>query len=118
VVKRLGDGLMATFLEPANAVDAILAAQDGIAAIEVDGERPRMRAGAHHGLPRRVGRDYLGVDVNIAARVAQAAKAEELLISGTVRDGLDEEAFRTKRKLLFRAKGAPRDLAVYSVNRR
>lgn len=118
VVKRLGDGLMATFLEPANAVDAILAAQDGIAAIEVDGERPRMRAGAHHGLPRRVGRDYLGVDVNIAARVAQAAKAEELLISGTVRDGLDEKAFKTKRKLLFRAKGAPRDLAVYSVNRR
>lgn len=116
IVKRLGDGLMATFLDPAPAVDAILAAQGSIAGIEVEGERPRMRAGAHHGLPRRVGRDYLGVDVNIAARVAQAAKADELLISGTVREGLDDSRFRTKRKLLFRAKGAPKDLAVYSVS--
>ena len=77
---------MATFLEPAEAVEAVLEAQEAIAAVEVLGERPRMRAGAHHGMPRRVGRDFLGVDVNIAARVAQAAKADELLVSGTVRE--------------------------------
>ncbi len=76
---------------------------------------PRMRVGAHHGMPRRVGRDYVGVDVNIAARVAQAAKGGELLVSGPVRDRLDPERFRTKRKLMFRAKGAPKDLGVYSV---
>lgn len=118
VVKRLGDGLMATFLEPADAVEAVLDAQASIAGIEVLGERPRMRAGAHHGLPRRVGRDFLGVDVNIAARVAQAAKAEELLVSGTVREGLSDERFKAKRKLRFRAKGAPKDLEVYAVCRR
>lgn len=118
VVKRLGDGLMATFLEPADAVDGLLAAGERVAGVEVGGERPRMRAGAHHGLPRRVGRDYLGVDVNIAARVAQAAKAGELLVSGTVRECLDDERFKAKRKLRFRAKGAPKDLEVYSVSRR
>ncbi len=119
VVKRLGDGLMATFLEPAEAVQAVLGAQDELAAVEVMGERPQMRAGAHHGLPRRVGRDYVGVDVNIAARIAQAAKADELLISGSVREGLaDEEGLHIKRKLMFRAKGAPRDLDVYSVSRK
>ena len=118
IVKRLGDGLMATFLEPADAVDAVLEAQDAIAGVEVMGERPRMRAGAHHGLPRRVGRDFLGVDVNIAARVAQAAKADELLVSGTVRDELDDEHFKARRKLMFRAKGAPKDLSVYAVSRR
>jgi adenylate cyclase len=118
VVKRLGDGLMATFLEPADAVDAVLEAQAAIGSVEVLGERPRMRAGAHHGLPRRVGRDFLGVDVNIAARVAQAAKADELLVSGTVRESLDDARFRAKRKLMFRAKGAPKDLDVYSVTRR
>ena len=85
IVKRLGDGLMATFLEPPAAVEAALEAHGGVAGIDIGGERPTMRAGAHHGLPRRVGRDYLGVDVNIAARVAQAAKANELLVSGTVR---------------------------------
>lgn len=118
VVKRLGDGLMATFLEPAAAVEAVLDAHDAIAAVDVLGERPRMRAGAHHGRPRRVGRDYLGVDVNVAARVAQAAKADELLISGAVREHLDDDRFKAKRKLRFRAKGAPKDLEVYSVERR
>lgn len=118
VVKRLGDGLMAAFPEPAAAVDAVLDAREAIAAVDVLGERPRMRAGAHHGRPRRVGRDYLGVDVNVAARIAQAAKADELLVSGAVRDSLDENRLRLKRKLRFRAKGAPKDLEVYSVERR
>ena len=118
VVKRLGDGLMATFLEPANAVSALLDAHAAIGDVEVAGERPKMRAGAHHGMPRRVGRDYLGVDVNIAARVAQAAKADELLVSGTVRERLDESELRLKRKLRFRAKGAPKDLEVFAVSRK
>jgi adenylate cyclase len=114
VAKRLGDGMMLTFLEPAQAVTATLAAQDAVSRLELTDAEPRMRAGAHHGRPRRVGRDYVGADVNIAARVAQAAKGGELLISGTVRDGLGD-GFRTRRKLLFRAKGAPKDLSVYSV---
>lgn len=118
VVKRLGDGLMATFLEPADAVSALLDAQSAIAEVEVEGERPKMRAGAHHGMPRRVGRDYHGVDVNIAARVAQAAKADELLVSGTVRERLAEDGIKVKRKLRFRAKGAPKDLEVFVVSRK
>jgi adenylate cyclase len=119
VVKRLGDGLMATFLDPDQAVRAVLDAQGELAAVEVVGERPRMRAGAHHGIPRRVGRDYVGVDVNIAARVAQAARGDELLISGTVRERLPSEVgLRIKSKLRFRAKGAPSDLEVFSVTRK
>ena len=58
------------------------------------------------------------VDVNVAARVAQAAKADELLVSNTVCERLDPERFKTRRKLLFRAKGAPKDLSVYSVRPR
>ena len=117
VVKRLGDGAMVTFLDPGDAVAGALAAQAEVATIEVEGVRPQMRAGAHHGQPRRVGRDYVGVDVNIAARVAQAARGDELLVSRTVRDGIDPDAYRCKRKLMFRAKGAPKDLGVYSVTR-
>jgi len=114
VAKRLGDGMMLTFLEPAEAVSATLAAQAAVSELELGEAEPMMRAGAHHGRPRRVGRDYVGADVNIAARVAQAAKGGELLISGTVRDQLGEDC-KTRRKLLFRAKGAPKDLSVYSV---
>ena len=114
VVKRLGDGMMITFLEPGDAVAGALAAQAAVEALEAEHEKTQLRAGAHHGRPRRVGRDYVGADVNIAARVAQAAKGGELLISDSVRERLGER-FRTRRKLMFRAKGAPRDLSVYSV---
>jgi adenylate cyclase len=117
VVKRLGDGLMAVFDDPAAAIAATHEAGAAITAIEVAGHRPQLRAGVHVGSPRRLGGDLLGVDVNIAARVADAAGAGEVLISGTTRDRLDEEAAaRTKRRWRFRAKGAPKDLAVYAAS--
>jgi len=50
-------------------------------------------------------------------RAGLGEAAPELLVSQTVRDRLDNELYPTKRKLLFRAKGAPKDLAVYSVRR-
>lgn len=118
VVKRLGDGQMTTFLEPRDAVAGALAAQRAVAEIEADDFDPQLRAGAHHGHPRRVGQDFVGIDVNIAARVAQAAKGSELLVSQSVRDQLDDRHYRARRKLMFKAKGAPKDLGVYSVRER
>jgi adenylate cyclase len=117
VVKRLGDGLMAAFDDPAGAVAAALEASDEISELEIDGYRPRMRAGVHMGRPRRIGGDYLGTDVNIAARVAEAASGGEVLISDSVRAHLDEEGLKLKRRR-FKAKGAPSGLSVYSVHRR
>ncbi len=73
LVKRLGDGLMAVFNDPAAAVRAALDASERLGAVEVAGHSPRMRAGIHVGRPRHLGGDYLGVDVNIAARVADQA---------------------------------------------
>src|SRR5919107_1341348 len=81
IVKRLGDGVMAVFDDPCAAVEATLDAQEALAGVVVDGHRPRMRAGVHHGCPRKVGGDFLGVDVNVAARVAEQAKGGEVLIS-------------------------------------
>src|SRR3954468_8472447 len=81
IVKRLGDGVMAVFDEPHDAVSAALDAQAALTEVEVAGYRPKMRAGVHHGRPRKVGGDFLGVDVNIAARVAEQAKGGEVLVS-------------------------------------
>jgi adenylate cyclase len=114
VVKRLGDGLMAVFDDPRAAVEAAHEARRGVAEIEVGGYRPRLRAGVHVGRPRMLGGDYLGVDVNIAARVAAAASGNEVLVSGAGCERLDDGQFRLKRRR-FRAKGAPKELAVYSV---
>jgi adenylate cyclase len=115
IVKRLGDGLMAVFNDTQAAVEAAIASGDELRKVEAVGYRPRQRAGVHWGRAQKVGGDYLGVDVNVAARVAGAAKANEVLISETARERLDTERLQLRRRWLFRAKGAPEDLRVYSV---
>ena len=117
IVKRLGDGVMATFLRPESAVDAALQANDSLKRIEVKGYRPRMRAGIHWGRPRKIGGDYLGVDVNIAARVADAAKADQVLISDAVRARIEGDGFSFSRARRLKADGAPRSLEIARVTR-
>lgn len=118
VVKRLGDGMMAVFASPQSAFDAIVEANEGLKGIEVAGYRPRIRAGMHTGNPRKLGGDYLGIDVNIAARVAQKATAGEILVSHATLALLDPETFVSRKKRAFsllRAKGVPDELEVYSI---
>ena len=117
IVKRLGDGLMATFLSADAAVQAALDAQDAVRGIEIEGYAPRMRAGLHWGRPRKLGGDYLGVDVNVAARVAEAAKAEQVLVSDALLAQIDVQGLTTGRAKRLRADGAPSDLRVIRVTR-
>jgi adenylate cyclase len=118
VVKRLGDGAMAVFSGAEQAVSAALDAQREISGIEVDGYRPQQRAGVHRGTPRKVKGDFLGVDVNIAARVGDSAEGDEVLISDVVRDELDGRRFKFGRERPLDAPGAPADLTVCSVKRK
>jgi adenylate cyclase len=115
VVKRLGDGAMAVFGDSAQAVQAALDAQRGISKIKVEGYRPTQRAGVHRGTPRRVKGDYLGVDVNIAARVGDCAKGGEVLISEPVREELADGGFKFGTRRELAAAGAPADLTVSPV---
>lgn len=117
IVKRLGDGLMATFLSAQDALDAALDANEALDAVTVDGHSPRMRAGIHWGRPRKLGGDYLGIDVNIAARVADAAKAGEVLISDAALARIDTSALRTGRPKRLRAEGVPRQTQTIRVSR-
>jgi class 3 adenylate cyclase len=117
IVKRLGDGLMATFLDGEEAVEAALDAQEAVRAIEVDGYSPRMRAGVHWGRPRKLGGDFLGVDVNVAARVTDAAKAGQVLVSDALLPKIDGNGVRAGRAKRLRADGAPSGLRVADVSR-
>jgi class 3 adenylate cyclase len=117
IVKRLGDGLMATFLDGPEAVEAALEAQEAVAGITVDGYSPRMRAGVHWGRPRKLGGDFLGVDVNVAARVTAAAKAGQVLVSDALLDKLGEDGVRAGRAKRLRADGTPSGLRVAEVSR-
>ncbi len=114
VVKRLGDGLMAVFGDASSAIEAACRGQAAVRAISVDGYQPAMRAGVHVGRPRKLGGDYFGVDVNIAARVAAAAGAGEVLVSEAARQRLDDSV-SLRRRWRVSAKGAPKDLRVYAA---
>ena len=117
VVKRLGDGMMAVFDDPASAIKALRQACEGVEALEVDGFDPRLRSGLHIGKPRRLAGDYFGVDVNVAARLAEEARGGELLVSGTVLEHCGTDDLDVRRKRRFKVKGVPRDLEAFAITR-
>ena len=61
--------------------------------------------------------DYLGIDVNIAARVAEAAKADQVLVSEAALSRIDSDGVVVGRRKRLKAQGAPRDLRVVEVSR-
>jgi adenylate cyclase len=115
VVKRLGDGTMAVFADAGSALLAAEACIKGVTGVTCDGYEPRMRAGLHFGTPQPIGIDYLGVDVNIAARLCEAAKPDEVLISDAVRSHLHRRKAVT-RKPQRELDGVPKGLEIYSVS--
>lgn len=83
-----------------------------------------MRVGIHTGRPQRLGSDWLGVDVNIAARVMERATKGGIMISSPTLDlipqsELDELGVTVKRarRPMFSSKltGIPPDLAIYRL---
>jgi len=127
IVKRMGDGTMAVFSDAATALRAVLTALDAVKTVEVGGYTPQMRVGIHTGRPQRIGSDWLGIDVNIAARVMDRATKGGLVVSQTTLEHIAAEDFEALgvtvkriRKQLFSPKisGVPEDLAMYRVKTR
>jgi class 3 adenylate cyclase len=124
IVKRMGDGLMAVFRDPTVAVRAVLEANEALKSVEVAGYTPRMRVGIHTGRPQRMASDWLGVDVNIAARVMERATKGGIMVSSSTLDLIsqnDLEALgvvaKRARKPVFAPKttGVPTDLGIYRL---
>jgi class 3 adenylate cyclase len=98
-VKAQGDGFMLAFGSPGDAVACAVATQRGIASRRwrLDrGERGRtpirVRMGLHCGEVVHQGDDLLGLNVAIAARVAQHAGGGEILLSAAMAESLDGDA--------------------------
>ena len=124
IVKRMGDGIMAVFADPTTAVRAAIAARDDLKSVEVEGYTPRMRVGIHTGRPQRLGSDWLGIDVNLAARVMERATRGELVVSQATLERIPPQDFDTLgvtakklRKQVFAPKqdGVPADFTVYRL---
>lgn len=127
IVKRMGDGMMVVFRDAGTALAATIAAREAVKGVEVDGYTPRMRAGIHTGRPQRIGGDWLGVDVNIAARVMDRAARGGVIISETTLEEIPPEELDTLgvtvkrvRRQVFapRQAGVPPDLVMYRIKSR
>jgi class 3 adenylate cyclase len=114
VVKRLGDGTMAVFADAGCALFAAEECLREVGQIQADGYDAQMRAGLHFGTPQPIGVDYLGVDVNVAARLCEAARGDEVLISDAVNSRLHGRK-GVRRPPERELHGVPKGLEIYSV---
>jgi predicted ATPase/class 3 adenylate cyclase len=92
IVKHTGDGVVAVFTRPADALRAAVAVQRGLSDDDV-----RVRAGLHTGPAEERDGDYFGPTLNRAARIMALGRGGHVLLSATtagsiVRGSLDEVA--------------------------
>ena len=81
-----GDSFLVVFPEAADAVRAAVRAQLDLAAASwPESASVRVRIGIHSGSGTLGGDDYVGIDINRAARIASAAHGGQVLISDATR---------------------------------
>lgn len=81
LVKRMGDGVLATFDGPARAVQCAAAIRDALRQLGLD-----VRVGLHTGEIEQRDGDVAGLAVHLAQRVQAMARPGEVLVSRTVVD--------------------------------
>src|SRR3984893_16210295 len=124
IIKTIGDAVMATFLEGADAVAAALAMRDEIDTFNgKQADRALiLKIGIHKGaaiavtLNERL--DYFGQTVNIAARVQQLADTGEIFVSEDVYSAEGVHALLASREVVssvFKLKGVQQDLRVFRI---
>ncbi len=86
VVRTEGDSFFVTFVDPRSAVRAAVAAQRNLSETDwPEGVELRVRMGLHTGQGVLSGDDYIGIDVNTAARIAGLAHGGQVLVSDATR---------------------------------
>ena len=110
LVKTTGDGLLARFDSPAQAVRCALALVQSARAADL-----QLRAGLHAGEVELRGDDIGGLAVHIASRVSDMAGADEVLVTGTVRDLVVGSGIVFDDRGRHNLKGVPQEWQVLSV---
>jgi class 3 adenylate cyclase len=101
-IKTTGDGFVATFDGPARAIRCAREIAEATHDVGID-----VRVGLHTGECDVRGDDLAGLAVHIAARVAAAAEADEVLVSSTVRDLVAGSGLAFKDRGEHDLKGVP-----------
>lgn len=109
-VKSLGDGLLATFAGPSRAIACAVDIREKVGGLGLS-----IRAGLHAGECLRRGDDISGMAVNLTARIADKAEADQVLTSGTVRDLVVGSGTSFDLAGVHQLKGVPGDWLLYRV---
>jgi class 3 adenylate cyclase len=110
VVRKLGDGILATFDGPARAVRCACAIRDQLATHGV-----AVRAGLHTGEIELRGDDVAGMAVHTGARVAGLAGAGEVLVSSTLKDLVAGSGIEFADRGDHQLKGVPGTWRLFSI---
>ena len=109
-VKTTGDGFLATFTSPSQAIRFAKALPSSLEPLGIE-----VRCGIHTGEMEIVGDDVAGLAVHIAARISALAGPSEVLVSRTVKDlvagtGIDMTSHGTHV-----LKGVPDEWEIFEV---
>lgn len=120
VVKTQGDGFLAAFGAPHQAVRAALDLRGDLADPDTLGRSLTLRIGIHTGEVVTTAGDVFGETVAFAARVASTARPGQVLVSAAVRDGdgHPDDVRWTRRWLPARFKGLPGMHRLHLAGRR
>jgi class 3 adenylate cyclase len=109
-IDNAGDGFLASFDGPARAIMCARAIVDSVRELGVD-----VRSGVHTGECELVGEKLGGIAVHIGARVATAAAAGEVFVSGTVKDLVAGSGIEFEDRGEHTLKGVPGEWKLYAV---
>ena len=110
-VNTTGDGFVATFDGPARGVRCALSLLVGARRLGLP-----IRAGLHTGELELHGDDVAGLAVHIGARVAARAKADEVLVSSTVKDLVSGSGLRFEDRGSEELKGVPGTWQLFAAS--
>jgi pimeloyl-ACP methyl ester carboxylesterase len=111
-INTTGDGFLAGFDTPGRALRAAIAIQQAAAPLEL-----HIRAGIHTGECNKAGGVLSGIALNIAARIAALAGADQVLASRTVADLAIGAGFEFTDLGEHVLKGAPGAWRIYAAAR-
>jgi class 3 adenylate cyclase len=117
VVKTIGDEIMALFPDAMSAVQAACEMQMAVSSRKpVDGVRVAIRIGLHGGPVLESDGDVFGDTVNVAARMAELAKAQQIVTTGATVSRLPQIMRASTRTLTaLTIKGKAEDIEVREV---